>query len=192
MSRRTKLALSHFAWFVGTPPLILDTFWYTLSPSSVKRLIPNFFKRKFTIQIFRFFYFWGLLKGERRRSRPIFAGWLVFFHIYRVGWSACWCPILALSSAIERRARGLHFPLLDPPTDAGNYLNEQDEVRKVGKKPRFCNIGVKRISTIFMGLDGALAGLRFSRWVAQSREELTFLLLRYSNHGTDIGNYLNE
>jgi len=80
----------------------------------------------------------------------------------------------------------------DPPTDAGNYSNEQDEVGKVGKNPRFGNIGYQVFFTTLVGLDVAFTGVRFSRWVAQSREELTRLLLRYSNYATDVGTYLSE
>ena len=39
---------------------------------------------------------------------------------------------------------------------------------------------------------GVLAGARFLRWVAQSRELLRRLLFRYSDSETDTGNYLNE
>ena len=36
----------------------------------------------------------------------------IFYYIHGHGWSISGCPIIFLSSAIERRARGLSFPLL--------------------------------------------------------------------------------
>ena len=48
------------------------------------------------------------------------------------------------------------------------------------------------IFAIFSPIVDVLAGPRFLRWVAQSRELLRRFLFRYSDPETDTGNYLNE
>ena len=50
----------------------------------------------------------------------------------------------------------------------------------------------RRFFDIFVLLDSVPGGVRFLRRVAQSKVEFKGLLLSYSEHATDIGNYLNE
>ena len=52
--------------------------------------------------------------------------------------------------------------------------------------------GDKRFFDIFVLLDSVPGGVRFLRRVAQSKAEFKGLLLSYSEHETDISNYLNE
>ena len=52
--------------------------------------------------------------------------------------------------------------------------------------------GGKRFFDIFLLLDSVPGGVRFLRRVVQSKVEFKGLLLSYSEHATDVGNYLNE
>ena len=50
----------------------------------------------------------------------------------------------------------------------------------------------KRFFAIFLPMDGALPIIRLLRWVAESKEELGRLLLRYSEYESGPGNYPNQ
>jgi len=52
--------------------------------------------------------------------------------------------------------------------------------------------GGKRFFDMFLLLKTVSGCVRFLRRVAQSKVEFTSLLLSYSEHATDVGNYLNE
>ena len=56
-----------------------------------------------------FVVFWTRRPLDPSRFRR---GQAIFCYIHSHGWSISGCPIIFLSSAIERRARGLSFPLL--------------------------------------------------------------------------------
>ena len=52
--------------------------------------------------------------------------------------------------------------------------------------------GVKRFLTCFFAIGYWPGGVAFLRRVVQSKVEFKGLLLSYSEHATDVGNYLNE
>ena len=97
--------------FVGTPPET-ERFWHTISQSSVMRFFSIFFVGKFMDQIFPFLVFLVLWKESGWDTDRFPRGRWYFCYIPTECWCTCRCPILALSSAIERTAQAPSFPLL--------------------------------------------------------------------------------
>ena len=65
-------------------------------------------------------------------------GWF-FRYIHSHGWGTCRSPMLALSSAIERRARGLSFPLLRIFIGYRQLPQRAGWSAKSWQNTRFCN-----------------------------------------------------
>ena len=97
----------------GTAEVISpDSVLQKIAPSSEMRF-PYFFSKKSfrhrSVGQAIFVVFWTPRSLDPDRFRP---GQAIFCYNHSHGRGTCRSPILALSTAIERRARGLSFPLL--------------------------------------------------------------------------------